>query len=159
MRNKILIAEHRGGLLTKENHHLLIRWARECSEHVLPLIGKNVDKRLLYALLVAEEWENEKIKTGKAMKASSAAHLVARESSDPTIIAVAHSIGHAVATAHMADHSPGAALYALKALKSAGKSISHEREWQIKQLRQLPREIADAVLTAINIKGKILRII
>ena len=32
-------------------------------------------------------------------------------------IAVARAIGHTVATAHMADHSLGAALYALKAVK------------------------------------------
>jgi hypothetical protein len=159
MRNKILIAEHRGGLLTKNNHYRLIRWARECSERVLPLIGENVDRRLHYALLVAEEWKNEKIKTGIAIKASAAAHSVARESSDPISMAVARSIGHAVATAHMADHSPCAALYALKALKSAGKLIVQEREWQKKQLQQLPLEIADIVLSEINRKGKVLRII
>jgi hypothetical protein len=43
-----------------------------------------------------------------------------------TAIAVARSVGHAVATAHIADHSLGAAWYALKAVKSAGKSIGEE---------------------------------
>ena len=118
MRDKRFIAEHRGGPLTKDNHHKLIRWARECSEHVLSLIDEDIDKRLLYALHVAKEWENENVTIGEAMKASLGAHAVARESSDPATTAVARSIGHTVATAHMADHSPGGALYALKAVRA-----------------------------------------
>ena len=44
------MAVHRGGPLTKDHHHKLIRWARECSEHVLSLIEENIDKRLIHAL-------------------------------------------------------------------------------------------------------------
>lgn len=58
---------------------------------------------------------------------------------------MARSVGHAVATAHMADHSLGAAWYALKAVKNAGKSIDAERKWQYEQL---PSEIKKLVLTA-----------
>lgn len=97
------IAEHRGGPLTKEHHQKLIKWARECSEHVLYLIDKQIDERLLYALDVAKEWENNKVATGMAMKASLGAHAVARQSEDPGYKAVARSIGQTVATAHMAD--------------------------------------------------------
>ena len=82
-------------------------------------------------------------------KSSVAAHAVARESSHPTSIAVARSAGHAVATAHMADHSLGAAWYALKAVKSAGQSTDAERKWQDEQL---PPEIKDLVLTARKIR-------
>jgi hypothetical protein len=45
----------------------------------------------------------------------------------------------------MADHSLGAAWYALKAVKNAGKSIDAERKWQDEQL---PSEITDLVFTA-----------
>ena len=38
------IAEHRGGPLTKDNHRKLIKWAIECSEHVLSLIDKEIDE-------------------------------------------------------------------------------------------------------------------
>ena len=51
---------------------------------------------------------------------------------------MARSVGHPVATAHMADHSLGTASYALKAVKNAGKSIDTERKWQDEQL---PSEI------------------
>jgi len=45
----------------------------------------------------------------------------------------------------MADHSLGAALYALKAVKNSGKSVDVERKWQNEQL---PSEIRELVLTA-----------
>jgi hypothetical protein len=158
MRDKRFVAVRRGGLLTRDHHHQLIRWARKCSEHVLSLIDGNIDKRLVHALHIAKEWEKDNVPTGDAMKASAGAHAVARESSDPISIAVARSVGHAVATAHMADHSPGAAIYALKAIIIAGKSTDKEREWQNKQLQQLSPEIADLVLSAIIKKESRLKI-
>ncbi len=141
------IAQHRGGPLTKNNHRKLMRWARLCAEHVLPLISNPIDPRLVYALQVAKDWENDKVSTGEAMKASQGAHAAARQASNPISIAVARSIGQGVATAHMADHCTGAALFALKAVKQAGKSIEQEREWQTKQVHQLPSEIIELVVT------------
>jgi hypothetical protein len=157
MRDKRFITELRGGSLTKNNHQKLINWARKCSEHVLSLIDEDIDNRLLYALHIAEEWENGNVKTGEAMKASLKAHAVARESSNPVIVAVARSVGHAVATAHMSDHSLGGALYALKAVRLAGKSVSEEREWQTGKLGQLPSEIIELVLTTLMMKAKSLK--
>ena len=145
MRDKRFISENRGGLLTKDNHRKLIKWASECPEHVLKIIDTDVDKRLLNALK-------------EAMKASMTAHTVARESRDPVSTAIARSVGHAIATAHMADHSVGAALYALKALKLAGRPISEEQDWQSRQLQKLPLEIADLVLITIADKAKGLKI-
>jgi uncharacterized protein GlcG (DUF336 family) len=104
----------------------------------LNLFGNTIDERLKNAIIIGNEWADEKATTGDAMKASLAAHVVARESSSPISIAIARSVGQAVATAHMADHSPGAALYALKAIRNAGKTVETEREWQNKQL---PSEI------------------
>ena len=145
MRDKRFVAEHRGGPLKKEQHYQLITWACDCAENVLHLFGEIPDERLKNALKVAKEWKVRNASTGDAMKASVAAHAVARESSDPTSIAVARCVGHAVATAHMADHSLGAAWYALKAVKNAGTSPDAERRWQDEQL---PSEIKDLILTA-----------
>jgi len=145
MRDKRFIAEHRGGPLKKEQHYKLMKWACDCAEHVLPLFGETIDERLKKALAVAKEWKQGNTSVGDARKAAVGAHSVARESSNPVAIAVARSIGHAVATAHMADHSLGAAWYALKAVKNAGKSIDAERKWQDEQL---PSEIKELVLTA-----------
>jgi hypothetical protein len=145
MRDKRFIAEHRGGLLKKDHHRQLIKWACICCEHVLPLCNETVDERLINALLVAKEWASGNAKVGEAMKASLFSHAAARESADPISIAVARSIGQAVATAHMADHSLRAAIYALKAVKFANKSIDAERKWQNEHL---PSEIRDLVLIA-----------
>jgi hypothetical protein len=155
MRDKRFIAEHRGGPLKKEQHKQLIIWACTCAEHVLPLLGEKTDERLTYALFIAQEWEKGKASVGYAMKASLGAHAAAREFSDPVAIAIARAIGHTVATAHMADHSLGSALYALKAVKNAGKSVDAERKWQNKQL---PPEIKELVLTSRGEKEKHLKI-
>jgi hypothetical protein len=145
MRDKRFVAAHRGGLLTKDQHYHLMKWARECSEHVVSLSGGNRDRRLITALSVAKEWERGEATVGEARKASLGAIAVAHESSDPLIIAVARSIGHAVATAHMADHATGAAEYALKAVKMSGRSVEEERAWQDEKLTP---DISELILTA-----------
>jgi len=145
MRDKRFVAVHRGGPLTKDHHHQLIRWARACSEHVFSLLSQNIDPRLIQALNIAQEWEKGNASVGEARKTSLDAIAVAKESSDPIIIAVARSVGHAVATAHMADHSIGAAEYALKASKVSGKSVEKERRWQDCQLTP---DISELILTA-----------
>jgi hypothetical protein len=145
MRDKKFIAKHRGGPLKKEQHYQLIQWACDCSEHILYLFGENIDERLQNALIVTNEWKTGNASVGDARKASLSAIAVANESLDPTEIAVARSIGHAVATAHMADHSLSAAWYALKAVKRAGKSVDIERKWQEEQLQL---EIKELIINA-----------
>jgi hypothetical protein len=145
MRDQRFVARHRGGPLEKEQHRQLITWACACAEHVLSLFLEKPDERLEDALLVAKAWAQGNASTGAAMKASLVAHAVARESSNPTSIAAARSVGQAVATAHMADHALGAGWYALKAVKIAGGSADAERRWQDEQL---PPEIRELVLSA-----------
>ena len=134
MRDKRFVAEHRGGPLQKQRHFQLITWACDCSENVLHLFGNRIDERLLNALKVAKDWRNGNASVGDARKASVDAIHVANESTNPTATAVARSVGHAVATAHMADHCLGAAWYALKAVKNAGGSVDRERKWQDNRL-------------------------
>ena len=122
-----------------------MQWACACAEHVLPLFGESIDERLIHALKVCKAWTRGNASVGGARQASVGAHAVARESSDPTTIAVARSVGQAVATAHMADHALGTAWYALKAVKHAGKSVEAERAWQDDQV---PSEIRELMLSA-----------
>jgi hypothetical protein len=149
MRDKRFVAVHRGGLLSKEHHRLLIYWAHICATHVLSYFGKSIDERLNNALKSAKAWEYEEISVGEARNASLEAIAVANENSNPVSIAIARSVGHAVATAHMADHSLRAADYALKAIKISGQSVDAERKWQDEQL---PTSIKDLVLSARNEK-------
>jgi hypothetical protein len=145
MRDKRFVAVHRGGPLSLEHHRLLMGWAHDCAEHVLPLFGDQIDERLRTALLTAKAWQRGENSVGDARNASVAAHMVARETTASSAIATARAVGQAVATAHMADHSLGAAWYALKAVKSAGQATELERNWQNEQI---PDEIKELVLSA-----------
>ena len=89
---------------------------------------------MIRALDLADQWEKGCVQTGVAMKAAREVHAYARSLDDPVDIAIVRAVGHAVATAHMADHSSGAALYALKALKLHGCALDEEKTWQRDQL-------------------------
>lgn len=146
MRDNRFVAVHRGGPLSKEYHRLLITWAHDCAEHVLPFLEDKIDQRLIDALKTAKAWERGEVSVGATQKAALGAHAVANESSSPVKIAVARAIGSAVATAHMADHSLGPAYYGLKAVTAAGKSTEPERRWQDEHI---PSEIRGLVLSAL----------
>lgn len=154
MRDKRFIAEHRGGLLKKEQHRQIISWACYCVEHILPQFDNGKNEQLKKNLNVGKEWGKGKASTGDARKASMDAIKVANETSDQVSVAVARAVGHAVATAHMADHSLVAAKYALKAVQLAGNSTDDERKWQNDQL---PVEIRELVLSARSQKEKNLK--
>jgi len=146
MRDRRFVAEHRGGPLSKREHQLLARWAADCAEHVFSKHWKYTkDPRPLDAVRQARAWADGKISVGDARKAAVAAHAAARESIDAAATAIARSAGHAVATAHAADHSMGAAWYALKAAKLSGLDVTRERLWQD---HQLPDSVRDLILSA-----------
>ena len=79
------------------------------------------------------------------MQAAYQCHAAARDAVMLPATLVARAVGQMVATAHMADHSLGAAWYALKAVKATGGSVEDERGWQNEQL---PLEIRELVLSA-----------
>lgn len=150
MRDKRFVAEHRGGPLKMEQHRKLMLWSIACVEHVLEQYGLQSEERILQALRVGNAWVAVQATVGDARKASVDMLALARELTDPVQIALVRATGHAVATAHMADHSMGGALYALKAVNCAGKSIEEERNWQ---MEQLPLEVRDFVLEVMSQKA------
>ena len=146
MRDRRFIAEHRGrDHFEKEQHRQLMVWACHWSEHVLPLFGTPVDVRLTKALAVAKDSALGKTSVGEARNGSVGAIHAAREATEPGAIAVARSVGQAVATEHMADHLLGAARHALRAVAESGGNVEEERKWQD---RQLPVEIRELVQSA-----------
>lgn len=150
MRDRRFVAVHRGGPLKMEQHRQLMEWSCSCVEHVMELYGLPVNDRILDALRVGRGWTNGQTSVGEARKASVNLLALARELTDPVQTAVVRAAGHAVATAHMADHSLGGALYALKAVNCAGKSMEEERDWQTDRL---PLEVKDLVLEVMNQKA------
>ncbi len=157
MRDERWKTVHRGGLLSPARHRLLATWAADCAEHVLPLFCDQYpeDDRPQKAIEAARAWACGEITVGEARAQSVAAHTAARQVSEAKAQYVARAAGHAVATAHMADHAPGTALYALKALKavtpkqSAARAVEHEQAWQ---KERLPEEIRELVTVAFEQK-------
>jgi hypothetical protein len=157
MRDGRYIAVHRGGPLSQERHRLLASWAADCAEHVLHLFTQQCpgDDRPRQAIEAARAWARGEITVGAARAASVAAHAAAREAGEGPAQFVARAAGHAVATAHMADHAPGAAMYAIRAVKAsvdkADEAAAAEKEhaWQI---QQLPEDIRELVLSTFERK-------
>lgn len=121
MRDERFKATCRGGSLSLQRHHLLAAWAADCAEHVLLLFSNHCpnDNRPEKAVEAARAWSRGEITVGEARAAAIAAHAAAREAGEEAARYVARAAGHAAATAHMADHAPGAAVYALKAVHAA----------------------------------------
>ena len=147
MRDPRFIAAHRGGPLGREEHRLLALWAADCAGHLLPLLEKSSDDgRAQRAVEVGRAWARAEVPVGDAQKAAVACHALARELGCPAAVAVARAAGHAVATAHMADHSLGVVRYGLKAVEAAGGSPAEEEAWQ---LARLPARVRVLVVSGI----------
>ena len=154
MRDPRFVAMHRGGDLSLDEHIKLMKWAISCFERVLSYYGEQLDEPIKRAITVAGGWCRGTYTTGDAISASRSVHALAKGISDPVMQAVARSVGHGVATAHMAEHSMGAALYAQRALKFAGRPYEDEQIWQVERLDRLPEDLADLVRVTLTAKAK-----
>lgn len=156
-RDPRFIAVHRGGPLGRGSHALLARWAADCAQQVLPLFQEiSHEPALDRALEVARAWADGTVKTGVAMKAAVAAHAAARAVKDhPAACAAARAAGHAVATAHAADHCMGALLYALKALNQASQPTAIQLE---SRLAALPEDLRGMVALGVESRLRPLKI-
>jgi hypothetical protein len=145
------VAVHRGGSLELDRHRQLALWAADCAEHVLPLFSRHRphDERPRLAIETARAWAAGEVNVGAARTASVAAHTAARETTDTAARESARAAGHAVATAHMADHSLGPVWYGVRAVRASSgiEAAERERTWQ---LDQLPPEIRELVLSALK---------
>ncbi|MFL6515651.1 MAG: putative immunity protein [Chthoniobacterales bacterium] len=148
MRDRRLVAMHRGGTLDPATHRLLAAWAADCAERVLPLFHQqSSDLRPYEAIEKARAWARGEIAVGAAQKAAVAAHAAARAVKNGAAVAAARAAGHAVATAHMADHCLGPCIYGVKAVVAAGGSGELESKWQLKQLPQRLRALIASSLS------------
>lgn len=122
MRDDRFKAVHRGGPLDLHRHRLLATWAADCAEHVLPLFSEQYpqDNRPRRAIEAARAWARGEVTVGEARAAGLEAHAAARDAANDAARAAARAAGQAVGTAHMADHAPHAAAYAIQAMQAAG---------------------------------------
>lgn len=123
-------------------HKEIAKWAASCAEHVLHFFEEvsPADKRPSHAIEVLRSWINDETTMVDCRKAAFAAHAAARESTNPSAIAAARAAGQAAAVAHMWNHAPHAANYAIISVKSStteGESataMEKEHSWQLRQL-------------------------
>jgi len=147
MRDRRFVAVHRGGPLDGAKHRLLAAWAADCAEHLLPLFEEcSPDDRPRRAVQTARAWVRDEASVGDCQKAALGAHAAARSVTSKSATAAARAAGHAVATAHMADHSLGPVIYGQKAIEAAGGLIDAERGWQLERLPDELRELVESAL-------------
>jgi hypothetical protein len=147
MRDRRFVAVHRGGPLDAAKHRLLAAWAADCAERLLPLFEEcSPDDRPRRAVQTARAWARGEASVGDCMKAAVGAHAAARSVTSKSATAAARAAGHAVATAHAADHSLGPVIYGLQATEAAGGSTDAERAWQLERLPDAVRELVVSAL-------------
>jgi len=128
-------------------------WAKACAERVLHYFETAYpnDMRPRHALDTLQAWiESGVFKMAIIRKASLDSHAAARGTqTDEAAWSAARAAGQAVATAHVARHSLGAANYALQAIYRATEStaaeaaVAVERAWQYQHLAGLGTEQGD----------------
>jgi hypothetical protein len=143
MREKKWVLEYRGGILKKEQQKQLMKWAIDCVNHILPLLDTNINEKIANAINIGNNWIIGKAKTGDAIESSREILKYIKALDNDLEIAITRAAGHAVATAHMADHSMGTVKYCLDAIEIIGGSIEEEVKWQI---RNIPNELKELVL-------------
>ena len=157
-RDPRFVTVRRGGTLEDSQHHLLAIWAADCAEHVLHYFSSQHpdDDRPRYAIEQARAWSRGEITMLQAREAAYGAHDAARTATDSAREA-ARAAGHAVATAHMADHELGAAAYAIRAVRAALPEDTRveagiiECKWQ---LERLPEPIRALVISDEELRFK-----
>lgn len=147
MRDLRFVAEHRGGPLARPKHEALMLWALKCVSHAM----KNFTTHpvLSHAVEVGKLWADDKASVGDARNAALACHALARSIDDPAEQDMARACGHAVATAHMADHSLQAARYAVRAVQTQLGTGASELAWQVTQVSDEIRHLVQSTRPAV----------
>ena len=133
-------------LIKRTNHKILAIWAIDSAERVLRYFEEKYpeDRRPRVALETLQKWIDIGVfKMAVIRKASLDAHAATRAAPlDSPARSAARACGQAVATAHVARHAYGPAIYAQQAifrLTNSMDDVERERNWQYKHLLELKR--------------------
>ena len=154
---------------SKEDQKLMATWAADCAARVLPFFEDSYpeDDRPRKALETCRTWvRTGEFKMAEIRGASLSSHAAARavKENDPALFA-ARAAGQAVATAHVAQHAYGGALYALKAIAAsdpanAEEKVTKERDWQSGHLpKHLREEVMNRIVIEKRSKGIFIKLI
>lgn len=127
-----------------QNHKLLVLWAADCAEHVLPYFEKEypADDRPRKAIEEGRAWAHGDLpmKMSVVRGAALSAHAAARAADNPAARFAARAAGQAVAAVHVPRHALAASDYARKSAEAS--DVSGEWEWQYSRLPEHLRLIA-----------------
>lgn len=139
-------------LVKETDKKILAVWAIDCVLRVLPFFEEKYpqDPRPRDAIVALQAWIHSGVFRMAVIRgASLASHAAAREvGEDNPARSAARAAGQAVATAHVATHSLGAALYAQQAVfraadpADAEAAAQRERDWQERHLLELKERSA-----------------
>lgn len=139
----------------------LATWSIDCAERVLSMFEqvRPDDPRPRAALAVGRDWvESGEFSMRVIRRASLEAHAAAKEVKHlPAACSAAHAAGQAVATAHVAQHAYGGAMYALKAIAADGDRndamdrVLSERSWQE---GHLPESLRSEIMSRIVVEDR-----
>ncbi len=157
-RDARFVTVRRGGTLDDDTHRLLAVWSADCAARVLQRFESERpgDARARTAIDQAYAWARGEITMTQAREAAHAAHDAARDASGVAREA-ARAAGHAVATAHMADHELGAAAFAIRAVRAAADADSRDEAGRAEcrwQCSHLPDAIRELVLDDMRLRNK-----
>jgi hypothetical protein len=149
---------------SKEDQKRMATWSIDCAARVLPLFeaASPTDDRPRKALEIGRDWVRTGVFNMAVIRAASlGAHAAAKAMRENAAACfAAHAAGQAVATAHVAQHAYGGALYALKAVVAAGardaeQRVARELEWQSQELPVHLRQEIMSRLIIDKTKGKL----
>ena len=123
-RNQILVSKDNPLLLSLDplfrgqSHRAAVLWALELAGEIVQTLEAALpgEPRPRAAWEAARHWAAGAVKMRPAQRAILDCHGLAKELSDPVLIALCHAVGQGCAVVHTAGHWPGLPMYELTAI-------------------------------------------
>lgn len=146
-------------LIRRQSHACVVFWAFACMEKPLGWLEELLpgETRPRDALLCSREWAAGQIKMPVARRAILEAHQAAKDTQNPVVAALCHSIGQGCATVHVETHAIGLPMYELTALVLAfgldncqkaveARILEYEQTLRALSEKKLPEPLAPFLL-------------
>ncbi|XHH07758.1 MAG: putative immunity protein [Candidatus Bathyarchaeia archaeon] len=137
------VSERINHQIFRSDQKVLAFWAADCAEHVLVYFENECpnDNRPRKAIEECRAWANTGVFSMQVIRgASLSAHAAAKMAEKDDARFAAHAAGQAVATAHVATHALGSAVYGIRAVAAHSGMVDDglvkERNWQLELLRK-----------------------
>ena len=125
------------------NQVVLAKWSLELAKHIIHLTNFDANQypEIQEGFEINELWQIGKARMYDVRQISFKIHRIAKEQSDELSRTMFRVIGHAIASAHMKEHSLVASDYAIKVVNLLHinnlKKVKEERIWQVEKLKEM----------------------